>query len=46
MNLNLYGPFRGCYFRVPLLPEDGPAHIVNVASFAGIALAPGMLTYT
>ncbi|NVJ59834.1 MAG: SDR family NAD(P)-dependent oxidoreductase [Gammaproteobacteria bacterium] len=45
MTPNLDGVYHGCYFLEPLLPIDGPAHIINVASFAGIASAPGMLAY-
>jgi len=45
MNLNLNSVFRGCHSWLSLLPGTGPAHIVNVASFAGLALAPGMVAY-
>jgi len=45
MDINLDGVYRGCYFWRDLIPDNGPGHIVNIASFAGIALAPGMLSY-
>lgn len=42
---NLTGVFLGCFHLEKLLAENGPAHIVNIASFAGIAQAPGMVAY-
>ena len=45
INLNLNSVYRGCHFWLPLLPKNGPAHIVNTASFAGIAQAPTMMSY-
>jgi len=45
LDVNLNGVFRGLHFWRDLLPQRSPGYIVNVASFAGIALAPGMLSY-
>ncbi len=45
IDLNLNSVFRGCHYWMPLLPENGPGHIVNTASFAGIAQAPTMISY-
>lgn len=45
INLNLNSVFRGCHFWLPLLAQDGPGHVVNTASFAGIAQAPAMMSY-
>lgn len=45
LDINLMGVVRGCKVFTPLLAKQGQAHIVNVASFAGIASAPGMVTY-
>jgi len=45
INLNLNSVFRGCHFWLPLIPENGPGHVVNTASFAGIAQAPSMISY-
>ncbi len=45
INLNLSSVYRGCHYWMPLMPENGPGHIVNTASFAGIAQAPTMLSY-
>ncbi|WMS88299.1 SDR family NAD(P)-dependent oxidoreductase [Pleionea litopenaei] len=45
LGVNLTGVYHGCYLFAPLLSRDGPSHMVNVASFAGIALAPAMLSY-
>lgn len=45
IDTNLLGVVRGCRVLAPLLCENGRGHIVNVASFAGIACAPGMITY-
>ncbi|MEP1741135.1 MAG: SDR family NAD(P)-dependent oxidoreductase [Kangiellaceae bacterium] len=45
INLNLNSVFRGCHYWLSLLPENGPGHIVNTASFAGIAQAPTMMSY-
>ncbi len=45
ININLTSVYRGCHYWLPLLPENGPAHVVNTASFAGFAQAPGMMSY-
>ena len=45
INLNLNSVFRGCHYWLPLLPQNGPGHVVNTASFAGIAQAPAMMSY-
>lgn len=45
LDINLMGVVRGCKVFTPILARQGQAHIVNVASFAGIACAPGMVTY-
>ncbi|MEO8801787.1 MAG: SDR family oxidoreductase [Rudaea sp.] len=46
LNINLMGVVRGCHTFVPVLMEQGTGHIVNVASFAGIANAPRMAAYS
>jgi len=45
LDINLMGVVRGCKTFTPMLERQGCGHIVNVASFAGIASAPGMVTY-
>lgn len=45
LDINLMGVVRGCKVFTPLLAKQAQSHIVNVASFAGIASAPGMVTY-
>ncbi len=45
LNINLMGAVRGCRAFVPMLRAQGAGHIVNVASFAGLACAPGMASY-
>lgn len=45
LNTNLLGVVRGCRQFVPLLQEAPAAWVVNIASFAGLANAPGMITY-
>lgn len=45
INLNLNSVFRGCHFWLPLIEQNGPGHVVNTASFAGIAQAPTMMSY-
>jgi NAD(P)-dependent dehydrogenase (short-subunit alcohol dehydrogenase family) len=45
INLNLNSVFRGCHFWLPLISQNGPGHVVNTASFAGIAQAPAMMSY-
>jgi NADP-dependent 3-hydroxy acid dehydrogenase YdfG len=45
INLNLKSVIYGCRTFIPLLQEQGGGHIVNVASFAGIASLPEMSCY-
>lgn len=45
LDINLMGVVRGCRAGVPLLLAEGRGHVVNIASFAGVAQAPGMLAY-
>lgn len=45
LNINLLGVVRGCHAFVPWLLEQRAGHIVNVASFAGLAGAPNIMTY-
>ncbi|WP_423822366.1 SDR family oxidoreductase [Salinisphaera sp. SPP-AMP-43] len=42
--INLLGVARGCRIALPALRESG-GHVVNIASFAAIANAPGMVAY-
>lgn len=42
--INLLGVARGCRIALPVLRESG-GHLVNIASFAAIANAPGMVAY-
>ena len=46
LNINLMGVVRGCRAFAPILLEQGCGHIINIASFAGIANAPRMATYS
>ncbi len=43
--INLMGVVRGCQAFIPELRKRSNASIVNVASFAAIALAPGVASY-
>jgi len=45
LNINLLGCVRGCRAVIPLLQEQRGGHIVNVASFAGIANPPALASY-
>lgn len=45
LDINLKGVIRGCHWFVPDLLAQGSGHIVNIASFAGIAQVPGMISY-
>ena len=45
LNINLLGVARGCRLFGPVLIEQGKGHIVNIASFAALAGAPGMACY-
>jgi len=46
LNINLMGVVRGCKAFLPVLLEQGGGHLVNIASFAGIAHAPRMGAYS
>jgi short-subunit dehydrogenase len=46
LNINLMGVVRGCRAFLPTLLEQGQGHIINIASFAGIANAPRMAAYS
>jgi short-subunit dehydrogenase len=46
LNVNLIGVVRGCKAFLPVLLEQGHGHIINIASFAGIAHAPRMGAYS
>lgn len=43
--INLWGVVHGCHFFAPRLVRQGGGAILNVASLAGIACAPGMASY-
>lgn len=43
--INLMGVVRGCQAFIPQLKKSNEPAIVNVASFAAIALAPGVASY-
>ena len=45
IGINLMGVVRGCRTFVPGMVAQGRGHVVNVASFAGLAMAPGMIAY-
>lgn len=45
MNINFYGCLRGARAAIPVLKAQKGGHIVNVASFAGIANPPAMASY-
>lgn len=45
LNINLLGCVRGARAVIPLMKAQGGGHIVNVASFAGIANPPAMASY-
>ncbi len=45
VNINLFGVVRGCKAFVPMLKAQCSGHVVNIASFAGIANPPGMGSY-
>lgn len=45
IGINLMGVVRGCRHFVPGMVHQGRGHVVNIASFAGIAMAPGMVAY-
>jgi len=45
IDINLLGVVRGCRAFVPGMIAQGRGHVVNIASFAALAGAPGMATY-
>lgn len=45
IDINLFGVLKGCRAAVPLMQTGGGGHIVNIASFAGLACPPGMVSY-
>ena len=45
IDVNLLAVARGCKAAMPGFVQQGHGHIVNIASFAGIANAPGMAAY-
>jgi len=45
ININLLGVVRGCKSFAPMLKAQRSGHVVNIASFAGIANPPGMGSY-
>ena len=45
LDINLMGVIRGCRTFVPAMTRRGSGHVINIASLAGLALAPGMISY-
>lgn len=45
LNLNLLGVVRGCRTFAPAMVARRSGRIVNIASFAGLAAAPNIMTY-
>jgi NAD(P)-dependent dehydrogenase (short-subunit alcohol dehydrogenase family) len=45
IDINLLGVVRGCRLFLPGMIANGRGHIVNTASFAGLAGAPGIMSY-
>jgi NAD(P)-dependent dehydrogenase (short-subunit alcohol dehydrogenase family) len=45
LGINLWGPIHGCHVFAPILREAGYGGIINVASAAAFAAAPGMAAY-
>jgi NAD(P)-dependent dehydrogenase (short-subunit alcohol dehydrogenase family) len=49
LGINLWGPIHGCHVFAPILrsaePSNRPRGIINVASAAAFAAAPGMAAY-
>jgi NADP-dependent 3-hydroxy acid dehydrogenase YdfG len=43
--IDLMGVVRGCHRFLPLMRQQNKGHIVNIASFAGLAGAPGINAY-
>lgn len=46
LDINLLGVVRGCRCFVPQLRAQGGGSILNIASFAALAGAPGLASYT
>ncbi len=45
LDIDLMGVVAGCKAFAPIMRRQGQGHIVNVASFAGFAAAPGINAY-
>ncbi|KFN50045.1 hypothetical protein P873_08375 [Arenimonas composti TR7-09 = DSM 18010] len=45
IEVNLLGVVRGCRLFVPMLLAGGGGQVINTASFAGLAGAPGIMSY-
>ena len=45
LGINLWGPIHGCHVFAPILREADYGGIINVASAAAFAAAPGMAAY-
>jgi len=45
LEINLLGVVRGCRLFVPGMVAAGSGHVVNTASFAGLASAPSIMSY-
>ncbi|MFO7763023.1 MAG: SDR family NAD(P)-dependent oxidoreductase [Wenzhouxiangellaceae bacterium] len=45
LEINLMGVVRGCHHFAAKFRDQGFGHIVNVASWAGLAAAPGIASY-
>jgi NAD(P)-dependent dehydrogenase (short-subunit alcohol dehydrogenase family) len=45
LDINLMGVVRGCKLFAPVMTEQGAGRIINIASFAGLAGAPGLAAY-
>lgn len=45
IDLDLMSVIYGTQYCLPLLKKSPSAHVVNIASFAGLALMPGMMSY-
>lgn len=46
LEINLLGVVRGCQAFLPGMIEQGSGHVVNTASFAGLACAGGLCSYS
>ncbi len=45
IDIDLLSVMRGCRAFLPMMKEQRKGHLVNIASIAGLILAPGMMTY-